>query len=125
MQKNPDPANFMAKIKGTLYFLTFFLFICMVSMPFLTFRTLVHLLVASCIFHFQCMVRVPRDAVVKCLTRNPGFLGLSRTGSSEFFSWECPWARHFRAQPSTGETQESMNNVSCRRDVTEILLKAA
>ena len=37
----------------------------------------------------------------------------------------CPWARHFRAQPSTGETQESMNNVSCRRDMTEILLKAA
>ena len=26
---------------------------------------------------------------------------------------------------STGETQESMNNVSCRRDMTEILLKAA
>ena len=21
-------------------------------------------------------------------------------------SWKCPWARHFRAQPSTGETQE-------------------
>ena len=41
------------------------------------------------------------------------------------FSWECPWARHFRAQPSTGETQEIMNNVSCRRDMTEILLKAA
>ena len=39
--------------------------------------------------------------------------------------WEYPWARHFRAQPSTGETQESMNNVSCRRDMTEILLKAA
>ena len=32
---------------------------------------------------------------------------------------------HARAQPSTGETQESMNNVSCRRDMTEILLKAA
>ena len=30
-----------------------------------------------------------------------------------------------RAQPSTGVTQESMNNVSCRRDMTEILLKAA
>ena len=29
------------------------------------------------------------------------------------------------AQPSTGETQESMNNVSCRRDMTEILLKGA
>ena len=47
------------------------------------------------------------------------------TGSSGFFSWECPWARHFRAQPSTGETQEIMNNVNCRRDMTEILLKAA
>ena len=22
------------------------------------------------------------------------------------FSWECPWARHFSAQPSSGETQE-------------------
>ena len=41
------------------------------------------------------------------------------------FSWECPWARHLRAQPSTGETQESMNNVNCCRDMTEILLKAA
>ena len=71
------------------------------------------------------MGRVPRGSVVKCLTRNPGVLGSSRTGSSGFFSWECPWARHFRAQPSTGETQESMNNVSCRRDMTEILLKAA
>ena len=30
-----------------------------------------------------------------------------------------------RVQPSTGETQESMNNVTCRRDMTEILLKAA
>ena len=69
--------------------------------------------------------RVPRGSVVGCLTRNPGVLGSSRTGSSGFFLWECPWARHFRAQLSTGETQESMNNVSCRRDMTEILLKAA
>ena len=68
---------------------------------------------------------VLRGSVVKCLTRNPGVLVSSRTGSSGFFSWECPWARHFRAQPSTGETQESMNNVSCRRDMTKILLKAA
>ena len=28
-------------------------------------------------------------------------------------------------EPRTSETQESMNNVSCRRDMTEILLKAA
>ena len=66
--------------------------------------------------------RVLRGSVVMCLTRNPGVLGSSCTGSSGFFSWECPWARHFRAQPSTGETQESMNNVSCRSDMTEILL---
>ena len=41
------------------------------------------------------------------------------------FFLSFPWARHFRAQPSTGETQKNMNNVSCRRDMTEILLKAA
>ena len=28
-------------------------------------------------------------------------------------------------QPSTGETREDLNNVNCRRDMTEILLKAA
>ena len=31
----------------------------------------------------------------------------------------------FKAQPGTGEIQKSMNNVSCRRDMTIILLKAA
>ena len=51
------------------------------------------------------------------VTINPHFC-------SYFDSWACPWARHFRAQPSTGETQESINNVSCRRDMTKILLKA-
>ena len=30
-----------------------------------------------------------------------------------------------KIQPSTGETQENMNKVSCCRDMTEILLKAA
>ena len=40
---------------------------------------------------------VPRGSVVRCLTRNPGVLGSSLTRSSGFFSWECPWARHFRA----------------------------
>ena len=72
---------------------------------------------------FILVTRVPRGSVVKCLTRNTGVP--SRTRSSGFFSWDCPWARHFRAQPSTGETKESMNNVSCRRDMTEILLKVA
>ena len=70
-------------------------------------------------------VRVPCGSVVRCLTRNPGVLGSSHTRSSGFFSWECPWVRHFRAQPSTGDTRESMNNVSFRWDMAEILLKAA
>ena len=62
-----------------------------------------------------------RASVVKFLTRNPGVLGSSRTGSS--------------AQECLGETiqgsslvlmipRKYMNNVSCRRDMTEILLKS-
>ena len=47
--------------------------------------------------------RVPRGPVVKCLTCNPGF---EPHWILWVFSWECPWARHFRAQPNTGETQE-------------------
>ena len=37
-------------------------------------------------------LRVLRGSVVKCLTRNPGVLDLSCTGSSRFFTWEYPWA---------------------------------
>ena len=60
------------------------------------------------------------------LTRNPGVLGSSRTRSCGFFCGSVLGQDTLnRAQPSTGETQESMNNVSCRRDMTEILLKAA
>ena len=77
---------------------------------------------------FICLTnrRVLRGPVVKCLTRNPGVLGSSHTGSSGFVCGSVlGQLRHFRAQPSTGETKESMNNVSCPRDMTEILLKAA
>ena len=69
--------------------------------------------------------RVLRDSVVKCLARNPGVLGSSRTGSSGFFRGSVLGQDTSEPQPSTGETQEDMNNVSCRRDMTEILLKAA
>ena len=68
---------------------------------------------------------VLRGSVVKCLTRNPGVLGSSRTGSSGFFRGSVLGQDTSEPQPSTGETQEDMNNVSCRRDMTEILLKAA
>ena len=69
--------------------------------------------------------RVPRGSVVKCFTRNPGVLGSSRTASSGFFRRSVLGQDTSESQPSTGETQGSMNNVSCRRDMTEILLKAA
>ena len=58
-----------------------------------------------------------RGSVVKSLTRNPGVLGSSRTGSFGFFRWSV--LGQDGAQPSTGETQESMNNVSCCSDMTE------
>ena len=63
--------------------------------------------------------------MVKCLTRNPGVLGSSHTGSSGFFRGSVLGQDTSEPQPSTGEAQEDMNNVNCRRDMTEILLKAA
>ena len=57
----------------------------------------------------MCVKGVLRGSVVKCLTRNPGVLGQDTS----------------EPQPSTGETQEDMNNVNRRHDMTEILLKAA
>ena len=62
---------------------------------------------------------------MKCLTRNPGVLGSSLTGSSWFFRGSVLGQDTSEPSPSTGEIQESMNNVNCRRDMTEILLKAA
>ena len=64
-----------------------------------------------------------RGTVVKCLTRNPGVLDSSRAGSPGFFRGSVLGQDTSEPQPSTGETQE--DNVSCRRDMTEILLKAA
>ena len=55
----------------------------------------------------QCIVvsckGVLRGSVVKWLTRNPGVLGSSRTGSSGFFHGSVDTSE---PQPSTGETQE-------------------
>ena len=68
---------------------------------------------------------VLRGSVAKCLTRNPWVLGWSRTGSSGFFRGSVLKQDTSEPQPSTSETQVDMNNVSCHRDMTEILLKAA
>ena len=37
------------------------------------------------LWNYLSVLRVPRGSVVKCLTRNPGVLGSSLTGSSGFF----------------------------------------
>ena len=60
-------------------------------------------------------------SVVMFLTRNAGVLGSSLTGSPGFFHGSVFGQDTSEPQPSTGETQEDMNNVSCRRDMTEIL----
>ena len=59
--------------------------------------------------------------MVKCLTRNPGVLGPSRTG---FFHWSV--LGQDTAEPSLVlvKPRKDMNNVNCPRDMTEILLKA-
>ena len=46
------------------------------------------------------------DLVIKCLTRNPGVLGSSCTGSSGFFHGSVLGQDISEPQPSTGETQE-------------------
>ena len=66
---------------------------------------------------------VLRGTVVKCLICNPGVLGSSCTGSSGF--WSVLRQDTSETQPSTGETQEDVNNMNCCSDMTEILLKAA
>ena len=45
--------------------------------------------------------RVLRGSLLKCMTRNPGVLGSSRTEPSEFFGQDTS-----QLQPCTGETQE-------------------
>ena len=63
--------------------------------------------------------------MVKCLTRNPGILGSSRTGSSEFFAGVSFGKTLQSPSLVLVKTRKDMNNVSCRLDMTEILLKAA
>ena len=86
-----------------------------------------------CHLHTTCFLQVKdfivggvlRGSVVKCLTLKPGVLGSNHAGSSGVFCGSVLGQNTSEPQPSTGETQEDMNNVSCRRDMTEILLKAA
>ena len=58
------------------------------------------------ILRYLFIVGVLRGSVVKCLTRNPGVLGSSRTGSSGFFRGSVLGQDTSEPQPSTGKTQE-------------------
>ena len=68
--------------------------------------------------NFSPADRVLRGSAVKCLTRNPGVLGSTALDPLAFFVGVSLG----KTLQSTGETQESMNNVCCHRDMTEILL---
>ena len=69
--------------------------------------------------------RVLRGSVVKCLIRNPVVLGLSRTGSSEFFVGVSLGKTLQSPSLVLMKPRKDMNDVSCRCDMTEILLKVA
>ena len=71
------------------------------------------------------MNRVLRGSVVKCLTRNPGVLGSSRTGSSWLFGGSVLGQDTPEPSLVLVKPRKDMNNVSCHHDTTEILLKAA
>ena len=66
-----------------------------------------------------------RGSELKCLTRNQGVLGLSRTGSSGFFVGVSLGKTLQSPSLVLVKLRKDMNNVSCHRDMTEILLNAA
>ena len=66
-----------------------------------------------------------RGSVVKCLTRILGLLGSSRTGSSRFFVGASFGKIIQSPSPVLVKPRKDINDVSCRGDMIEILLKTA
>ena len=66
---------------------------------------------------------VPHGSVVKCLICNPGVLGSSHTRSSGFFVGVSLGKTLLSPSLVLAKSRKDMNNVNCRRDMTEILLK--
>ena len=77
----------------------------------------------KCVLCFSNCPWVPCGLVVKCLTRNPGVLGLSRAGSSWFFHGSVLGQDTSEPGLVLVKPRKDMNNVSCHRDMTEILMK--
>ena len=71
------------------------------------------------------MLGVLHGSVVKCLTHNPGILGSSHTGSSGFFMGVSLSKTLQSPSLVLVKPRKDINNVSCRRDMTEILFKVA
>ena len=75
-------------------------------------------------FHFlpfSCQI----CSVVECLTCNHGVMGLGCTGSSGFFVGVSLDKTLQSISQVLVKPRKDMNNVNCRRDMTELLLKAA
>ena len=72
----------------------------------------------------RLQMQVLRGSVVKCLTRNPGVFGSSNTRSSGFFRGSVLGQDTSEPNLVLMKPRKDMNNVSCRRDITEILSKA-
>ena len=70
------------------------------------------------------IIGVLRGSVIKCLTSNPGVLASSRTGFSQFFVGVSLGKTPQSPSLVLVKPRKAMNIVSCRRDMTEILLKA-
>ena len=67
---------------------------------------------------------VLRCSMVECSTRNPGVLVSIRPGSSGFFVGVSLGKTLQSPSLVLVKPRKDMNNVSCRRDMTEIFLKA-
>ena len=89
------------------------------------FKPLIYIPIPLRTCDISSLARVPRGPVVKCLTRNPGVLGSSRTRSSELFRGSVLGKDTSEPSLVLVKPRKDMNNVSCRGDMTEILLKAA
>ena len=77
------------------------------------------------LYSLIALVAILPGSVVKCLTRNEGVLGSSRAGSYEIFVGVSLGMTLQSPSLVLVKSRKDMNNVSCRRDVIEILLKAA
>ena len=100
-------------------------YVCKQSGAYLVHQQTCLLVCFECNHHEFYHRRVLRGSVVKCLTRNPGVLGSSHTGSSVFFHGSVLGQDTSDPSLVLVKPRKDMNNVSCRRDMTEILLKVA